>query len=95
MGDREKRTEELIAWLDRQQIESTTPEEVHLSQVTELGLRRGGGQVRQGWECPVCHRVWAPYVAECPGPHTSYSTSSDAWRMDALHAAARIARGQG
>ena len=22
-----------------------------------------------GWECPLCHRVWAPTIYECPGPH--------------------------
>jgi hypothetical protein len=22
-----------------------------------------------GWACPLCHRVWAPHIHECPGPH--------------------------
>ena len=25
-----------------------------------------------GWRCPVCGRVWAPFVHECPGPHTAF-----------------------
>jgi hypothetical protein len=25
--------------------------------------------IRLGWQCPVCGRVWAPDVRECPGPH--------------------------
>lgn len=35
--------------------------------------------IQQGWQCPVCGRILAPFVTECPceGRGNIYTTTND------------------
>ena len=40
-------------------------------------------QVQYGWQCPICHRVYAPWMAQCLscGENRTYFASSTGLRI--------------
>jgi hypothetical protein len=32
-----------------------------------------------GWMCPLCEKIYSPYVNECPGEHKMSSNRTSTW----------------
>jgi len=41
-----------------------------------------GAAVPQGWQCPICGLVLAPWVSQCPNFHGSVATSASSDEFD-------------
>lgn len=42
------------------------------------------GYVQQGWQCPICKKILAPFMSHCPfhdEEHYKWSATSSTWEV--------------